>query len=319
MKKALIAYPIVMLCLLYNFAGCTKNKDEFIETDLFAEAETFPVLVNIDSILRLETIAPIPFPKSGKYNCNIAKLYKEPVLYNNGSDKDVIVKVDKAPPPGKFYAWPMGLAIDVNNGSINVSASQGGYKYTVGYVKNGTKDTCLQDIIIAGASYKDSIYILGNNDTLAFPYFNANAASVSVCDASDDDDYHDPIRHGNDKCEFDGEDHHGKGGHAAAKHVKVRTISGAINLKRTLEEGALGSADPVNGQGLVVPVYYQLQDQGNKAIQKINVQLIYYKSKSDIPAALRDYIIRKQTSINTFSLLSPYGNPRPPLIVITRS
>jgi hypothetical protein len=326
MKTTLLACPLILLFIAYNFSACSKgDHDEFVETAAaanLAEPETFPALANLDSILRLETIAPIPFPKSGSYRCNIERIYKDSLLFDEkGDGKEFIVKVDKKPGTGKFYSWPVGLSIDSITGSINVTNSQGGYRYTVGFVKAGTKDTCLQDIIISGATYKDGVYVLGNNDTLALPYFNGNPAAGAICDQSGDDDYQDNNGHGNgnDKCEFDAEDHQGKKGRANSKHVKVRTVSGAINLKKTLEEGAFGSANPSNGQGIMVPIYYKLNDKGQKALQKVNVQVLYFNSQNEIPLSLVDYINRRKVRSESRTLITPDGNPRPPLIVITRS
>jgi hypothetical protein len=305
------------------------RKDEFAEdtsltaTSIFlTESETFPGQLNLDSILKQETIGAVPFPSSGSYNCNIKPIFKDSILYNtSGSRNDYIVKPDNKPGEGKYYSWPMGMLIDSLTGEINVSASQGGIRYTIGFVKKGSRDTCLQNLILSGAWYKDSVYVLGKNDTLAFPFFNADPSAGSICDASGDDDYQDNSGHGNGnaKCEFDAEDYTGKKGRANGKHVKVRTISGIINLKKTLEEGAFGTVTPANGQSIIVPVFYKLNDKGAKALQKLNIQLIYYNTQADVPVALLDYIERKKLRIRNGALITPNGSPRPPLIVITRS
>ncbi|RYF96606.1 MAG: hypothetical protein EOO00_02295 [Chitinophagaceae bacterium] len=326
MKRTHISIPIAMAFVIYAFIACTKNNaDQYIDTSSstqLIEQETFAGPVNIDSILKMETIAAIPFPQSGSFNCQIGQLYHDSILYDQkGSSSSFVVKVNKNPGVGKYYSWPQGLAIDSVTGSINVTASTGGYRYIVGFVKSGSRDTCLQQILIAGATYKDGVYVLGNNDTLIYPYFNANPAGTAICDNSGDGDYQDNQGNGNGnhRCEFDAEDHQGKKGRANIKHVKVRTISGAINLRKTLEEGAFGTTTPANGQGIMVPVYYKLQDKGNKALQKVNVQLIYYNSQTEIPATLLSYIDRRKTRTESRALIAPDGNPRPPLIVITRS
>lgn len=323
MKTILSRFALILLITTVYVAGCSKSDEESVYAPLpfnLSEPETFPGKVNLDSILQLEVIAPLPFPVSGKYNCSKPGLYRDSVFYNTGQGKsDFIVNSMVAPRSGKFFSWPMGLVIDSLTGSINVSASQPGYRYTVGFVKSGSRDTCLMDIVLAGASYKDQVYVLGQNDTLALPYFNGEPSGPSVCDASDDNDYPEKQGKGNSKCEFDAEDAAGKHGRANEKNVKVRTISGIINLKKTLEEGAFGSASPSNGQGIIVPVYYKLNDRGAKALQKINVQLVYFDRKEDIPVSLLSYMGRKRYRLDNRYIISPNGNPRPPLIVITRS
>lgn len=326
MKTPLKSYFIAIVCVSIWLISCRKEKTPFPD-ELSAAAQAqltepdrSPGIVNIDSLLALETNGAIPFPVSGSYNCKLKKpLYKESLLYNkSGSSNDFIVKAENEL-RGKYYSWPKGLHLDSITGAINVSASQGGIKYTVGFVQTGYRDTCLQDIVLSGASYVDSIYVLGKNDSLAYPYFNANLATASICNVSGDEDYPGSGGKGDDKCEFDAEDNKGKKGRANEKKVKVRTVSGVINLKKTLADGAFGSANPVNGQGLIVPVYYKLADQSAKALQKVNVQLIFFDKKSDIPVALLNYIQRKQTSIRGGRLISAGGDPRPPLVIITRS
>lgn len=276
-------------------------------------------LINIDSLLRTETPGAVPLPVNGR--CINGPIYPDSLIYlRPDGGADYIIYPINNPGVGKYYSWPQGLRLDSLTGSINVSASETGLRYKIGFVKKGTTDTCIRTIILAGASYIDSIYVLGNNDTLAYPYFNADPRTSSICDASDDTDYPGiPGRgNGNNKCEFDAADTRGKKGNANQKKVKVRTISGVINLKKTFEEGAFGP-NPVNGQAITVPIYYELNDQSGMALQKVDVQLVYYHSRSEIPAALINYIQEKRTDIISLSLILPLGNPRPPIIVITRS
>jgi hypothetical protein len=55
------------------------------------------------------------------------------------------------------------------------------------------------------------------------------------------------------------------------------------------------------------------------ALQKIDVQIVYYNSRSEIPQALVEYVRQKRTDIINESLIVALGNPRPPIIIITRS
>jgi hypothetical protein len=321
MKTKIDSYLASLLIVCAVVAGCNKDREIIVPVNEALEApESFPGMISLDSLYALETIAEVPFPQSARYNCTAKPFFRDSVIYGkSGAPHNHIVRVDNNPGNGKFFSWPAGLAIDSITGSINVSASQGGFKYAVGFVKNGSKDTCLQNIIIAGASYLDGVYVIGNNDTIARPYFNGDPSGTIVCDASNDNDYPGNSGNGNAKCEFDAADQHGKKGRANGKHVKVRTVSGEINLKRTLAEGAFGSTSPSNGQGIVVPVYYRLNDKGGKALQKISVQIVFFDSKDDIPTTLLAYIARKRVQAQTKSLIFPSGTPRPPLIVITRS
>lgn len=174
-------------------------------------------------------------------------------------------------------------------------------------MKSGAKDTCIQTIVLAGVSYVDSIHTLSKNQTVAHPYLNADVQTSSICivapDEDDDDD-----DDGNDKCEFK----------SSSPKVKVKTITGAIDLKRTVENGAFGS-NPANGKTIKVSISYKLNDKSNKASQKMDVNLVYYERRSDIPQTLVDYVQQKRQDILKKELISTKGNPRPPLIIITRS
>ena len=264
-------------------------------------------------------VSKIPLPKILNYQCDHVPDYGDSIIYLQPSHQDYIVKPLNAGilGKGKYVAWPSGLIIDSASGTINVSESETGLRYIIGFIKEGSKDTCVSNLILGGITYVDSIYVLASNDTLAIPYYNANAATAAVCDASNDFDYPEfpGYGEGNNKCEFDGKDKNGKKGQANAKKVKVRTISGIINLKATLAAGAFGN-NPVNGSSVSVPIVYSLNDESKKATQQIDVQLIYYENKSDIPVAATNSIAENRNSF--FKNNAILGAPRPPVIIIAR-
>jgi hypothetical protein len=209
------------------------------------------------------------------------------------------------------------LVIDSATGTINLSQSETGERYNIGYVKNGTHDTCVSQLIVGGITYLDSIYVLQNNDTLAMPIYNANPATPPVCDNSGDSDY--PNNNGNgqgngnNKCQFDVDPPKGQ---ANGNGLRVRTISGIINLKKTLADGvAFGTSTPANGATKTITVQYRLNDNSGKALQKISVQLVYYNKLSDIPASLKTEVATKRENFLHYRVVN--GRPRPPLIIVT--
>ena len=111
--------------------------------------------------------------------------------------------------------------IDSSSGAIDISNSEAGMRYVIGFVKQGSHDTCLSNLIVAGVTYVDSIYSLEDNDTLAIPYFNANASAAPVCDPSDDSDYpgNSGKGKGDNKCVFDGQGKNGKSAQANGKNM----------------------------------------------------------------------------------------------------
>ena len=276
----------------------------------------------------------IPFPEELNLNtCNYAPDYGSAVICPayRGPNNDHKVKPKNDPPPGFYYAWPEGLVINQSTGEINVTKSESGAKYIIGFVPAGGGDTCLSELTIGGINYVDSVYVLSANDTLALPHFNANPIPVSVWHPSDDRVYRGSSGGGrgggNDKCEFDDGDDDDNGNGAADEpppgqrandqKVRVRTLSGIINLKKTLDEGAFGP-NPQNGDRKQVTIYYRLNDCSVKALQKIKVDLIYYEKKSDIPVVLLNDVRAKRNSFMTTRIIAPDGKPRPPQIFVTR-
>jgi hypothetical protein len=273
--------------------------------------------------------------------CPNAPSYGDSILTGEfKKKKPLIKKVINNPGEGIYFAKPIGLDIDRNTGAIDVGNSESGVKYTVGFVKASTNDTCFTNVIVSGISYVDSIYVLSKNDTLAKPYFNARPQINAPCDASDDRDY--PRSgggkgKGNDKCEYDDdedkdskkkdddddddddndEDEPPPGQTANEQKVRVRTISGIINLKKTLEEGAFGK-NPKNGTSKEVMIYYRVNDASKKSLKKVKVKLLYYDKRSDVPDHVVKEIRQKRKEFLTETPLITYQKPRPPLIVITR-
>jgi hypothetical protein len=262
-----------------------------------------------------------------KFNCTPPD-YGDSIIYPKwkGPTQDYIIKPKDTSATGTYFALPQGIVINPTTGEINVSKSETGVRYHIGFVKTGTQDTCISTLILGGITYVDSIYSLNNNDTLAIPYYYANPTTPALCDPSDDNDYPGQGQHGNNKCEFDDdEDIDGNGpgdeplpGNTAnGAGVRVRTTSGIINLKKTLLEGAFGSTTPINGTKITVTIHYRLNDQSGRVLQRIPVELYYYDKVSDIPSTFRSEIALKRQ--NFFNYLIVNSKPRPPLIILTRS
>ncbi|MBO9633005.1 MAG: hypothetical protein J7578_07775 [Chitinophagaceae bacterium] len=266
---------------------------------------------------------PVALGPEFKTNCTDAPDYGSTLICFKwkGPKNDHIITPLNNPGDGKYIAWPQGLTIDSSTGAINVSKSETGARYMVGFIKNGTSDTCKTEIILGGITYVDNIYVMSENDTLAAPYFNASPVASPVCDANNNNP---PTA--ND-CEFDDgdDDDNGNGQsdepppgpRANDQHVKVRTNNGVINLKRSLEEGVFGP-NPKNGASKEVAIYYRLNDCSNKALQKINIRLLYYEKRSDIPQNLSKDISARRNDFFLSRYISSPTAPRPPQIIIAR-
>jgi hypothetical protein len=242
--------------------------------------------------------------------------YGDSLIYSKwkGPNNDYFVPCKNNTTGGRFISWPQGLVIDSASGTINVTQSETGQRYKVGFIKNGTQDTCISEIVLAGITYLDSVYVLERNDTLARPYYNANPLTPPVCDNSDDTDYPgngNGKGQGDNQCDFDVNVPPGQQ-KANDQGVRVRTISGIINLKKTLADGAFGP-HPQNGATKMVTVYYRLNDNSAKAQQKIKVQLVYYTHLSDVPMSLISEITTKRRNFLNYMVSN---KPRPPFLVI---
>jgi hypothetical protein len=192
--------------------------------------------------------------------------------------------------------------IDPKTGIIDLSASQTGQRYSVGFVLNGSTDTCLAPLIVAGASYMDSVYVLSESDTTSTPYFNANPFAGSP-------------RQGNSGqgkgCQFDYNDY------AKWQGVIVDKKTGYIDLKNTTKKINFNTL--INGQYLITRIYYKLNDNSNNASQMIQLKLIYYIHKSDIPPALLAQVSNRSSRALNYQLLDNGPAPGPPLIMIVRA
>jgi hypothetical protein len=243
-------------------------------------------------------------PLRNAFVCDWAPDYGDTILYAQPGNQDgVILPLNQSTAGhGKYCALPAGLKIDSVTGAIAPSKSETGLRYMVGFVKAGTTDTCFNAIVIGGATYVDSMYVVSGPQTLALPNYNANPQAAPVCNDSGEDDN----GQGDNKCKYS----------SSNKFVKLRSVSGAIDLKTTLLSGAFGFI-PIDGTSILTTITYSLSDKSNKATQQITVKLVYYRKQSSIPAALVSSITANRNAFMQNQTLRTA--PRPPVIVVSGS
>jgi len=243
-----------------------------------------------------------PYPTTALSACNIFPSYGDSILYPHpGGGSDYIVMPVNNPGIGKYISWPEGLAIDPTTGAIDVTKSETGMRYDIGFIQASSGDTCISGVVIAGSSYLDSVYVAQTGNSQAQPYYNASLSSPSPC--------------GGNGCAFD------LTGSAAAKKVIVDKNTGAIDVKKTLGDGPHGGAFgpfPINGQTVTTTMVYRLNDASNNALQQITLQLVYYDSKSLVPHNLLLDFAQEYNNLVAGKVLSTSYNPRPPLVIIVR-
>lgn len=248
---------------------------------------------------------PPPYPIVPNFNC-IGPDYGDSIIYPQPAAllQDYIIAPKNNPGSGKYFSWPDGLSLNPLTGAINVTQSSSGQRYSIGFVKNGTSDTCLQTLIIGGAAFSDGVYVLSKNEKQAFPYFDANPNLTTVCPSGSGTS-------GGPVCEWD------LNGIAKLQKVIIDNHTGVIDLEKTLNGGAFGIL-LLNGASIQVDIYYTLVDKSNQAIQHTPIKLIYYDHKSSIPPSLLNQINNRVTNLLDQVLILLGGNPKPPLIIITR-
>lgn len=319
MKQKLDLLPLLGVAFLLSLASCQKTQTDPItalgsrsapkhSTGNDSSVNNPPVVLITDSSQLPPPVQPkAPLPQQApaqQSSCPALPLYGDTIVYpqpTNGSD--YIITPINSPGAGKFLSWPVGMVMDSTTGAIDLTASETGLKYIIGYVKAGTTDTCLSYLTVGGASYADSVYVLSQGQTTAVPYFEADPTDLTLCQTTN-------------ACHFD------VTGSAANMHVIVNKSTGTIDLEKTLNGGLLGGAFgllPVSGQTITTDIYYKIgDDPSNNAMQHIAVQLVYYDSKQLINIGLLNNILTKLDNLTSGNEISTTSNPRPPLVVIVR-
>ena len=284
MKTRSLAVPVLLLAVIVLAIACKKSTGPETEIDP-------PVHLSTDS-------SEIPFPQTIIAPCSYGPDYGDTLICGNPvNGQDYLISPINNPPAGKYYSWPVGLMINSNNGSINVTKSESGMRYIIGFIKTGTTDTCLTELVITGASYRDSIHVLSDGEKNAGLYYNANPALSPDCATGN--------------CDFD------LTNEANNKKIKVDKKSGIIDLEASLNQGAFGQL-AMDGDMVETNILYQLNDGCNTSIEHIKVLLVYYTYKSQIDPVLLSTLQSRATNLLNGDLLSYRANPRPPLIIITR-
>jgi hypothetical protein len=301
-------YPLLGLTLFLTVLACHKSVSDVQpqpHTPISHDSSQLAIKKDSSPVKTDSPLTKVPYPQTPVTGCSYSPKYRDSIIYPQPTTgQDYVVRPVNNPGLGKYLSWPIGMVIDSLTGAIDVTKTETGQRYAIGFVKSGTRDTCLSTLIIGGAAYMDSVYVLENGAIKAAPYFDANPYLPPICSGS------------GSGCSFD------ITGSAANQKVIVNKSSGVIDLQQTLNgTGLLGGAFgllPLNGQTITTTIYYRLNDPSNKALQHIDVQMAYYYSKADIGQGLLSNLTVKLTNVLSGQLISTGANPRPPLIVIVR-
>jgi hypothetical protein len=281
---------IVSIVLLINFS-CKKTIEPADSDRTTHQTDSTAVLTG-----------DVPYPVKPVLDCNYAPNYGDSVLFSQpGSAGDVYVHpVNNQGIKGTYLSWPVGLDLDAQTGAIDVTRSESGQRFSIAFVHEGSADTCMSNLIVGGAAYMDSIYQLSQSSKTAVPYFNANPNTPNPC-----------LNNSGTGCRFDYNEV------AERQGIEVDYKTGYIDLARTMLHYPFGFF-PKNGATVLTTIQYQLDDNSNQAPQQIQIKLIYYNSRSDVPDNLISIIKNRVGGIINTQVTGD-GPTKPPIIIITRN
>jgi hypothetical protein len=207
-------------------------------------------------------------------------------LYMESSTSATVVSpVIKPNREGTFKSIPEGLALNPITGAINVNESLSGMTYKVFYVSTNGMLIDSTPVVISGIDYEDAILTINNNlfinkaDILS-PIYNSDKSlklpRKFVTTESDNI--------------FDETDLNNDGKEDIAGVVQETLLlnkkTGEINLKASIRAGMFGSSKPSNGETKDFTIYYRMNDNSKRALNKISLRVYYFRTKADIPESL---------------------------------
>jgi hypothetical protein len=197
---------------------------------------------------------------------------------------------------GKYVAWPSGLTIDEQTGVIDISQSEPGARYNVGFIKAGTADTIYNQVTLAGITYPDGIYFMDSEDSVLVPYYNSGSYSrwsSSIWSSGNKQSSSLSGSDGNSVFDEAGP----TGLTAGDQQLDVNTANGSLNLKNSIRSGLFGKT-PQNGDNRKISIYYRVNDDSKMNLQKTSVILRYYNTLADVPADLANACLSSQQTLS---------------------
>lgn len=233
--------------------------------------------------------------------------YGDSILYLKAQASDYIV-YPMEQRAGQYLGFPDGIDIDAVTGAINVSKSETGLRYRITYV-SPQGDTSKTMVVISGINFLDKFHHLSQGDSIAFPIYNASLARVLPVNGSTFDE----------------------GNNANSGGCSVKTLNGQINLAQTVRNGVFGLT-PQNDAHQEFDIFYRLNDNSDKSLNKIRVKIYYYNTMNDVAPDLLQTLqdrendgvflgtkyepIQNNSSTLRTSSIAKAAKPRPPCVII---
>lgn len=302
MKKNIYKGSLILVTIISFAIACKKSEDQPIP-DPNQNPNTGGI-VHHDTTLTTPPAPAVPYPVSPVMECDFAPFYGDSIVYPQppGSGDFYVYPQNNQGLEGTYLSWPVGLVLNSKTGAIDLTQSETGMRYSMAFVKSGTTDTCMSQLIVGGAAYMDSVYVLSLGNDMAKPYFDANPYGPPVCQGGQGP---------GPGCQFD------YNNYAKNQGIAIDQSTGYIDLQQTMKKSMFNLL-PINGTTENTTIYYKLNDNSNNAAQKIQLQIMYYNHKSDIPPSLLASVVNNLLNTLTDLLISKSTSPRPPLIIIVR-
>lgn len=199
---------------------------------------------------------------------------------NSDPSKNTIHPVSIPKKAGYFKAIPNGLAIDETSGAIDLSQSLTGLAFKIFYVSNSGKLLDSTRIVVSGIDYEDGIYDLSKQREVQ-PFYNANK---TIRITGIDSDFDETDLNGDGTDDVDG---------VFKKNLVINKKTGAIDLKKSIRNGLLGKR-PLSGANGNFTFYYRVKDGSKKTLNKLEVRIVYYKKRNEVPSALTDILSTRE-------------------------
>jgi hypothetical protein len=219
--------------------------------------------------------------------------YGDSIIYLKAQSTDYIVYPTEHR-TGTYSGFPDGIEIDDNTGAINVSKSETGLRYRITHTAlNGAVTNTM--IVLSGITFPDKFYRLSQNDSIAFPVYNASPLRTVPVNGSTFDE----------------------GNGANTGGCSVQTVNGQINLAQSVRNGIFGNT-PQNDVRKDFEIAYRLNDGSGKTLNKLKVRLYYYNTMADVAPDLLE-TLQDRTDQGVFLRTggtARVAKPRPPCVII---
>ncbi|QMU29982.1 hypothetical protein [Adhaeribacter radiodurans] len=246
------------------------------------------------------------------YKSKYLNAYKEPVFYKKQEEPNRVAPKISSDGPGFFHAYPGGLNIDPRTGEIDINDSDAGVRYTVEFSPCGRDCVARTHVVISGVGYEGGIFSLTETpaDALFINPFYFGSTSPDEEIRSDKV----PARPA-PSGEYGINPEPNQKPTADLIGLILDPKSGTIDLRKTIESGALGFRQitdnpndrfPQNGVSKDFTIYYRLfSGPGKEVLNKTNVRIHFFDAEDDIPEELKVRMRQQSNSIFRQSLPLP--------------